>query len=142
MILIFIIIIIVKIIRIIRIKLDSHINWEIGQQIKSNNIYNEIFPNENKTKINSFISATNYDLKTEYLNIIQKDDDNEKSKAGNNSLFKIPENKLLSQSSNIADIFQSEYGMEDNGLKSQLSFSSINDVYKNNSNHLLLEDIM
>ena len=36
-------------------KIDSHINWEIGQQIKSNNISNEIFSNENNIKINSFI---------------------------------------------------------------------------------------
>jgi len=123
-------------------KVDSHINWEIGQQIKTNNIYDEIFPNENNIKINSFISATNYDLKTEYLNIIQKDDDNEKKKDVNNSLFKIPENKLLLESSNIADIFQAEYGMEDNGQKSLLSLSSINDECINNNNHLFLEDIM
>ena len=123
-------------------KNDSHIDWEIGQQIKSNNISNELFPTEINTKINSFISIKNYDLKTENLNIIQNDDDNEKSKDGNNSLFKIPENKLLLESGNITDIFQAEYGMEENGKKSPLSLSAINDESINNSNYLLLEDII
>ena len=123
-------------------KIDSHINWEIGQQIKSNNISNEIFPNENNIKINSFISVKNYDLKTENLNIIQNDDDNEKSKDGNNLLFNIPENKLLLESDSITDIFQAECGMEENGQKSQLLLSAINDENINNSNYLLLEDIM
>ena len=123
-------------------KIDSHINWEISQEIKFNNISNEIFSNRNNTKINSFISVKNYDLKTENLNIIQNDDDNEKSKDGNNSLFKIPENKLLLESGNITDIFQAEYGMEENGKKSPLSLSAINDESINNSNYLLLEDII
>ena len=123
-------------------KNDSHIDWEIGQQIKSNNISNELFPTEINTKINSFISIKNYDLKTENLNIIQNDDENEKNKVENNLLIKIPENKLLLESSNITGIFQDEYGMEEKSEKSQLSLSVINDENINISNYLLLEDIM
>ena len=44
-----------------------------------------------------------------------------------NLLIKIPENKLLLESSNITDIFQAEYGMEEIGEKSQLSLSVVND---------------
>ena len=121
-------------------KNDSYIDWEIGQQIKSNDNSNEIFPTENNTKINSFISIKNYDLKTENLNIIQNDYENEKSLTGNNSPIKITENKLLLESSNITDIFQSQYGIEENGEKSQLSLSAIRD--ENINNYLLLEDIM
>ena len=123
-------------------KNDSHIDWEIGQEIKSNNISNEIFPNENNIKINSFISVKNYDLKTENLNIIQNDDDFEKSKIESNSIIKISENKSLLESSNITDIFQGEYEMEEKGEESQLSLSSINDENININNYLLLEDIM
>lgn len=123
-------------------KNDSHIDWEIGQQIKSNNISNELFPTEINTKINSFISIKNYDLKTENLNIIQNDDENEKNKVENNLLIKIPENKLLLESSNITGIFQDECGMEEKSEKSQLSLSVINDENINISNYLLLEDIM
>ena len=123
-------------------KNDSHIDWEIGQQIKSNNISNELFPTEINTKINSFISIKNYDLKTENLNIIQNDDENEKNKVEKNLLIKIPENKLLLESSNITGIFQDEYGMEEKSEKSQLSLSAINDENINISNYLLLEDIM
>ena len=123
-------------------KNDSHIDWEIGQQIKSNNISNELFPTEINTKINSFISIKNYDLKTENLNIIQNDDENEKNKVEKNLLIKIPENKLLLESSNITGIFQDEYGMEEKSEKSQLSLSVINDENINISNYLLLEDIM
>ena len=121
-------------------KNDSHIDWEIGQQIKSNNNSNEIIPTENNTKINSFISIKNYDLKTENLNIIQNDFENQKSVTGNNSPNKITENKLLLESSNITDIFQSQYGIEENGEKGQLSLSAIGD--ENINNFLLLEDIM
>jgi len=120
----------------------SHISWEIGQQITSNSNYNEIFPTENNTKINSFMSVKNFDLKSENLNIIQNDDENAKSKIGSNLLIKIPENKLLLESSNITDIFQAEYGMEEIGEKSQLSLSVVNDENIDLSNHLLLEDIM
>ena len=123
-------------------KIDSHINWEISQEIKFNNISNEIFSNRNNTKINSFISVKNYDLKTENLNIIQNDDENEKNKVENNLLIKIPENKLLLESSNITGIFQDECGMEEKSEKSQLSLSVINDENINISNYLLLEDIM
>ena len=123
-------------------KNDSHIDWEIGQQIKSNNISNELFPTEINTKINSFISIKNYDLKTENLNIIQNDYENEKSLTGNNSPIKITENKLLLESSNITGIFQDECGMEEKSEKSQLSLSAINDENINISNYLLLEDIM
>ena len=99
-----------------------------------------LFPTENNTKINSFISIKNYDLKTENLNIIQNDYENEKSLTGNNSPIKITENKLLLESSNITDIFQSQYGIEENDEKSQLSLSAIGD--ENINNYLLLEDIM
>ncbi len=88
------------------------------------------------------MSVKNFDLKSENLNIIQNDDENAKSKIGSNLLIKIPENKLLLESSNITDIFQAEYGMEEIGEKSQLSLSVVNDENIDLSNHLLLEDIM
>ena len=121
-------------------KNDSHINWEIGQKIKSNNNSNEIFPTENNAKINSFISNKNYDLKSENSNIIQNDYENEKIVTRNNSPIKYTENKILLESSNITDIFQSQYGIEENDEKSQLSLSAIGD--ENINNYLLLEDIM
>ena len=121
-------------------KNDSNIDWEIGQILKSNNNSNEIFPTENNTKLNFFISIKNNDLKTENLNIIQNDYENEKCVTGNNSPNKITENKLLLESSNITDIFQSQYGIEESGEKSQLSLSPIDD--ENINNYLLLEDIM
>lgn len=121
-------------------KNDSHIDWGIGQQIKSNDISDEILPNVNNIKMNSFISVKNYDLKTENVNII--DDDNVKSSNVNNSLIKEPGNNLLLGSRNIADIFQIDYGMESIDEKNKISLSEINDENTNINNYLILEDIM
>jgi len=119
-------------------KNESYIDWEIGQQIQTNNISNELLPTISNKNMNSFPSFKNNDLKIENINIIQNDDDNGKNNTFNNSLIKVPGNQFFLESSNIADIFQVENEIENKDEKDRFSLSEISD--ENINNYLLLEE--
>ncbi len=128
------------------IKEDSHIDWKMGQQIKTNSTTSEILSNVNNIKLNSFVSVSNNGLETENLNIIQNNDENnidnsfleqDKSSKHSNSFVRVPKNQLLLEANSNVDIFQNKYVFEIKDEKNKLTLSEFNDDSLN-INYLLL----